>query len=127
MAPQHPPFVQRTGGSPARRDSHLRLVRRVRLGVVSAGVLGSLGVAGAVAASAEPTASSTPSPSVSTPTSAGSGDGDANGQWQSARSARRPSPGEQTQQQSKTRTQPRHETPSLQQGYGQAHGSTGGS
>lgn len=34
---------------PARRDAQLHLVRRLRLGLVSAGVVGSLGVAGVVA------------------------------------------------------------------------------
>ncbi len=47
--------------TPAQRDHRLRVVRRLRYGVVSAGVLGSLSVAGVVATST-PDASAEPGP-----------------------------------------------------------------
>lgn len=125
MTSHPPPSVPTIGASPAGRDTHLRLARRVRVGVVSAGVLGSLGVAGAVAASA--TTASDPSPTTST--SAGSGaPGEASeGRWHSVPSVRRPSPDEQTRPQPPSPRQQGAQTPRLQQGYGRAHGSTGGS
>jgi hypothetical protein len=88
---------------PARRDRHLRVVRRLRIGVVSAGVIGSLGVAGAVAATAGQDDDS-PAATEQGPTTAVS------------------PPQEQREQ-----DQPPLGAPDLEHGFGPAHASSGGS
>lgn len=119
--------------SVARRDAHLRLVRRLRVGLVSAGVLGSVGVAGVVAAAADGggAVQAPPAPAVG---DAG-GDrtaapGDSFSRWRVGKrggtadegGAVVPDPEPQQDQGSRQDRAPR-----LQQGSGPAHGSTGGS
>jgi hypothetical protein len=62
---------------PARRDAQLHLVRRLRLGLVSAGVVGSLGVAGVVASTGSAGPADPTSPSVSREDDAAQGFGPA--------------------------------------------------
>ena len=102
--------------SPAGRDRHLRLAGRLRVAVVAAGVVGSLGVAGAVAASEEAAGNATEgtpaatSGTVSGDRSAAQGidDGDSFSRWRGG-----------------GRDQPVPQ--GLRQGVGPSHGSTGGS
>ena len=95
-----------------RRDAHLRLVRRLRVGVVSAGVLGSLGVAGVVASSASATAENEDRPH----SPSGTARDDSFSQWQDDSGQTSEDPWGQPAQ-----------PPGLQQGFGPSHGSTGGS
>jgi hypothetical protein len=95
-----------------RRDAHLRLVRRLRVGVVSAGVVGSLGVAGVVASSATATPESRDRPDGAS----GTARDHAFSQWQDDSGQGSEDPWGQPAQ-----------PPGLQQGFGPSHGSTGGS
>ena len=100
----------------AQRDAQLRLVRRLRVGLVSAGVAGSLGVAAVTAADAPVATSGDASPRSVQPAQVGggtSGDDDFSG-WQDDAGE---SDGGQAQPQA----------PGLQQGFGRSHGSTSGS
>jgi hypothetical protein len=97
--------------SPQARDARLRLVGRLRVGLVSVGIAGSLGVAGVAAVSSQD-ASADPSPSSLTR----SGPGDV-------------SRGETDRDEQPAGADDAHQStpPTLQQGYGSAHGSTSGS
>jgi hypothetical protein len=99
----------------SRRDAHLRLVRRLRVGVVSASVLSSLGVAGVVASSGS---AGTPPTSAPGTTSGNVGD-DSFSQWQDDSGELSDDSGGLPSQQVAP--------PTLQQGFGPSHGSTGGS
>ncbi len=120
------------------RDLHLRRARRTRIGVLSAGVLGSLGVAAAVAIPALQTQSAS-SPGATAPDQpsfsqwqtgqsqtlgeddqAGPGRGDDGEGAQGDDGQQLIDPWAQLQQQQGT-------PPGLQQGFGPSHGSTGGS
>jgi hypothetical protein len=94
------------------RDARLRLVRRLRIGVVSAGVVGSLGLAGVVAsgASADPETRNRPD--------------NASGTARDDSFAQRDDDSGQTSED--PWGQPA-QPPDLQRGFGQSHGSTGGS
>jgi hypothetical protein len=97
----------------ARRDAHLHVVRRFRVGLVSAGVLGSLGVAGVVSPSgADAAGDPARTPSGARPVVPND---ESFSQWGDDRSG----------------AQPQHDgsgtPPDLQQGFGSSHGSTGGS
>jgi hypothetical protein len=122
----------------AQRDAHLRLVRRLRVGLVSAGVAGSLGVAGVVATHA-PNATSgdsssgsgqpvqvggTTTPGTTTPgtTTPGTSGDDGFSGW---RDDAGEDDGGRAQQQPQQQTQ--LQAPGLQQGFGRSHGSTSGS
>ena len=141
------PRVNRT---PAQRDRQLERVRRLRRAIVSAGVLGSLGLAGFVAvsteqqraAAADTTRPTTPVPAQRSQTR-GTGD-DSFSRWQSGSDdqggddgTQPPAPaqgqsggqsgsqsGSQSGGQSQTQPAP---APSLQPGSGTSHGSSGGS
>ena len=95
-----------------RRDARLRLVRRLRIGVVSAGVVGSLGVAGVVASSASATTENQDRPDGAS----SSARDDSFSQWQDDSGQASEDPWGQPVQ-----------PPGLQQGFGPSHGSTGGS
>lgn len=95
-----------------RRDAHLRLVRRLRVGVVSAGVVGSLGVAGVVASSASATSEDRERPD----SASGTASDDSFSQWED-------DSGQSSEDSWGQPAQP----PGLQQGFGPSHGSTGGS
>jgi len=104
-----------------RRDAQLRAVRRLRVGLVSAGVISSLGVAGYVASSTTSPAPAQPAPSTGLPgTSTAAQDdggtfatpGDDGGEWGDDGS---------------TGLSQQQAPPSLQQGFGSSHASTGGS
>ena len=95
-----------------RRDAHLRLVRRLRIGVVSAGVAGSLGVAGVVASSATATTENRDGPDRAS----GTARDDSFSEWQDDSG--------QTSEDPWGQPVP---PPGLQQGFGPSHGSTGGS
>jgi len=95
-----------------RRDARLRLVRRLRIGVVSAGVVGSLGVAGVVASSASATTENQDRPDGAS----SSARDDSFSQWQDDSGQASEDPWGQPAQ-----------PPGLQQGFGPSHGSTGGS
>lgn len=108
-----------------RRDADLRLVHRLRVGLVSAGVLGSLGVAGVVAASAGERVSADPSRPVDPVPQQGQAqvqgapqDDDSFSEWNDD--------GGDGQQPTDPWGQ-QQPPPSLQQGFGSSHGSTGGS
>ena len=102
----------------AQRDAHLRLVQRLRVGLVSVGVVGSLGVAGLVATHPTNATSGQTSPRPVQPVQvAGSGD-DSSG-WQDDGGG---DDGGQAQNQ---QIQP--QAPALQPGFGQSNGSTSGS
>jgi len=106
----------------AQRDAQLRLVRRLRVGLVSAGVAGSLGVAAVTAADAPAATSGDASPRSVQPAQVGggtSGDDDFSG-WQDDAGE-----GDGGQAQPQQQTQP--QTPGLQQGFGRSHGTTSGS
>ena len=106
----------------AQRDATLRLVRRLRVGLVSAGVAGSLGVAGVVATQAPNATSGGSSPRPVQPVQLGgstSGGDDFSG-WQDDAGE-----GDGGQAQPQQQTQP--QAPGLQQGFGRSHGSTSGS
>ena len=105
----------------AQRDAQLRLVRRLRVGLVSAGVAGSLGVAGVVATHAPSATSGDSAPRPVQPVQVGgtSGDDDFSG-WQDDAGE-----GDGGQAQPQQQTQP--QTPGLQQGFGRSHGTTSGS
>ena len=94
-----------------RRDAHLRLVRRLRIGVVSAGVVGSLGVAGVVASSATATTENRDGPDRAS----GTARDDSFSEWQDDSGQTSEDPWDQPV------------PPGLQQGFGPSHGSTGGS
>jgi hypothetical protein len=95
-----------------RRDAHLRLVRRLQVGVVSAGVVGSLGVAGIVASSASATTENGERPDDAS----GTARDDSFSEWQDDSGQTSEDPWGQPAQ-----------PPGLQQGFGPSHGSTGGS
>ena len=95
-----------------RRDAHLRLVRRLRVGVVSAGVVGSLGVAGVVASSASADTENGDRPD----STSGTARDDSLSQWEDDSGQTSEDPWGQPAQ-----------PPGLQQGFGSSHGSTGGS
>jgi hypothetical protein len=94
------------------RDARLHRVARLRVGLVSAGVIGSLGVAGVVATSGTG-ASAAPSPA---PTQQDVGDDGGLSQWWGDDGGS--SDGQQQQQ---------LQAPDLQQGFGQSQGTTSGS
>ena len=94
-----------------RRDAHLRLVRRLRIGVVSAGVVGSLGVAGVVASSATTENRDRPD------RASGTARDDSFSEWQD-------DSGQTSEEDPWGQPVP---PPGLQQGFGPSHGSTGGS
>lgn len=104
-----------SAGSPQERDRKIRLARRMRAGVISAGVAGSLGLAGGIAVTAtnHSTGHSTDSATGKDQASRQLSDDDSDDSESSGRSA--PLGGTQA-------------PPSLQQGLGgSSHGSTGGS
>ena len=119
--------------TPAQRDTHLVVVRRVRNGLVTAGVLGSLGMAGFVAVSSHPAASTaTPAPSADSVNPSGQAPARDNeddsvspwrGEGDDGRSDDRSEGQSQGQQQGQQQGQP----PTLQPGTGSSHGSSGGS
>ena len=97
--------------TPADRDRSLRRVRRLRVGVVSAGVVGSLGVAGVVAASSAPpgrAAADTPATAADDRSQARGAD-DSFSRWQHDQDPQQTAP------------------QGLARGSGPSHGSTGGS
>jgi len=100
----------------SRRDAHLRLVRRLRVGVVSASVLSSLGVAGFVASSGS---AGTPPASDRPGTTSGNVGDDSFSEWQDDSGELSDDSGGLPSQQVAP--------PTLQQGFGPSHGSTGGS
>jgi hypothetical protein len=119
----------------AQRDAHLLLVRRLRIGLVAAGVAGSLGLAGLVAAGSPIATSGASTPRPAAPVqgdSSGPSGGDFSG-WQDdggddagvgddgGQSQNQP----QRQQQNQQQNQP--QAPGLQPGSGHSHGSTSGS
>lgn len=100
--------------TPGNRDRNVRIVRRATTGLVTAGVLGSLGVAGAVALAngSGPTQTGTTSAAQG---SSAPASGDSFSQWQS---------GEREQDDGAGQAPP----PALQPGLGgSSHGSTTGS
>jgi len=102
--------------TPEQRDARLRRTRRLRAGVVGAGVLGSLGVATVVAVPAlAHTAAAVSGQQVD------DGDGESFSRWQQDTGSTTDQ--EQDQQDPWGLSQ----APDLQQGGGTPHGSTGGS
>ncbi len=105
----------------AQRDAHLRLVRRLRVGLVSVGVAGSLGVAGLVATHPSNATSGQTLPRPVSPAQVagnGSGGDDFSG-WQGDE-------GEDDGGRAQTQ-QNQPQAPALQPGFGPSNGSTGGS
>jgi hypothetical protein len=121
------------------RDLNLRRARRARIGVLSAGVLGSLGVAAAVGIPALQ-AQSTSAPGVATtPDDQSSfsqwlsgqsqtlGEHDQAGPGRDDEGGARGDDGEQQVDPRAQQQQQQSPPPGLQQGFGPSHGSTGGS
>jgi hypothetical protein len=126
--------------TPAQRDHHLVVVRRVRNGLVTAGVLGSLGVAGLVAGTSHPaTSTAPPAPTADSASPGGQPvrdhEDDSVSPWRGegddGRSDDRSEGQSQGQSQGQSRGQSQGQQqlapPSLQPGTGSAHGSSGGS
>ncbi len=115
--------------TPAQRDHRLVVVRRVRNGLVTAGVLGSLGVAGFVAVSSPPaTSPATPAPTADSVSPGGQApardhEDDSVSPWRGEGDDGRSDDRSEGQSQGQQQLQP----PTLQPGTGSSHGSSGGS
>ena len=115
--------------TPAQRDTHLVVVRRVRNGLVTAGVLGSLGVAGFVAVSSPPaTSTATPAPTADSVSPGGQApardhEDDSVSPWRGEGDDGRSDDRSEGQSQGQQQLQP----PTLLPGTGSSHGSSGGS
>ncbi len=126
---------------PAHRDRQLSLLRRLRVAVVSTGLLGSLGVAGVAAvteadgAAADTTSTDTSTPAPRTGQSAPRGTGDDSFSRRPEPPGEAAAPGSRSagraRSQAGPETRPAPQVqgppPRVQPGGGSAHGRTGGS
>ena len=110
-----------------RRDADLRLVHRLRVGLVSAGVLGSLGVAGVVAASAGEKVSADPTRPAGPVPQQGQARGQGAPQDDGSFSECRDDGGGDDEQPPTDPWGQQQPAPDLQPGFGSSHGSTSGS